>query len=125
MAEVSVTMSSGQYRQIMIPFQSLDAPADINKLVPGERQGPLPESLVARIEAVRKTLEEVYPLSIEQWLDSFERDAAPEAEIEWWERMAQLYREAAGGPNTTLEQRQAVFKQLFALAMGSGTDDQA
>ncbi len=54
------------------------------------RHKQLPPSLIARIEALRSTLEE-YPLSIAEWLDGFQRDAHPEGEVLWWERLARCY----------------------------------
>jgi hypothetical protein len=51
---------------------------DPNKLKPGPiRHEQLPLSLVARINYLRVTLDEVYPQSMEKWLDGFQRDANP------------------------------------------------
>jgi hypothetical protein len=79
--------------------------------------------LLARIRAFRSKLEEVHPLSMEEWLDGFQRDANPENEVAWWERLARCYEEYSGQKELDLQQRKAAFKLIFGLAMGLRAED--
>lgn len=79
--------------------------------------------LLARIRSLRSKLEEVHPLSMEEWLDGFQRDAHPDTEVAWWERVARCYEEYSGQQELNPQQRQAAFKLIFGLAMGSTAED--
>src|ERR1700691_2543289 len=86
------------------------------------RHEELPLSLVARINYLRSTLHEVYPMSMEEWLDGFRRDANPESEVRWWERLTRWYRGYSDTRDLSAEQKKALFGVLFRLGMG--LDDQ-
>ena len=93
-------------------------------LKPGPiRHEQLPPSLVARIEAVRSALEEVYPQSMAEWLDGFQRDADPEREVIWWERLARCYVEYISQKQLNPEQRKAAFSLIFKLGLGASAKD--
>jgi len=62
------------------------------------RHEELPLALISRINYLRSTLHEVHPMSMEEWLDGFRRDANPESEVRWWERLTRLYRGYSDGP---------------------------
>jgi hypothetical protein len=83
------------------------------------RHPELSPLLLARIRSLRSKLAEVHPLSMEEWLDGFQRDAHPENEVAWWERVARCYAEYSGQKELNLQQRQAAFKLIFGLAIGS------
>lgn len=51
----------------------------------------LAKSQVYRIKQVKAALDEVYPKSLEQWIDGFEKDWRPETELTFWECMAMAY----------------------------------
>src|ERR1022692_1952454 len=92
---------------------------DSRKLKPGPiRHEHLPLSLVPRINHLRLTLAEAYPQSMEKWLDGFRRDAHPESEVQWWERLARCYAAYVATKDLSAEQKQAVFSVLFKLGMG-------
>ncbi|MCI5192070.1 MAG: hypothetical protein D3919_10240 [Candidatus Electrothrix sp. AW5] len=55
------------------------------------RHSELPASLIERIQKFEKTFAEVYPVTHQEWLDGFKRDANPEREIAIWEQMASVY----------------------------------
>jgi hypothetical protein len=86
------------------------------------RHEELPLSLVARINYLRSTLHDVHPMSMEEWLDGFRRDANPESEVRWWERLTRLYRGYSDTRNLSAEQTKALFSVVFRLGMG--LDDQ-
>ena len=92
---------------------------DPANLKPGPiRREHLPLSLVARINYLRTTLQEVFPQSMEEWLDAFRRDANPEAEIKWWERLTRCYRGYSDGRELSAEQKKALFSVVFKLGNG-------
>jgi hypothetical protein len=83
------------------------------------RHEQLPLSLVARINYLCGTLYEVHPQSMEKWLDGFQRDANPESEVRWWERVTRCYLAYNEAKILNVEQKRAVFRILFRVAMGS------
>jgi hypothetical protein len=95
-----------------------------NDLRPGPiRHEQLPTSLIARIETLRSTLEEVYPQSMAEWLDGFQRDLHPEPEVSWWERLARCYVEYAQHQQLQVEQRKAAFRLMLKLGLGASAKD--
>ncbi len=54
----------------------------------------LPAVLVDRVNLLRAVLSEVYPHTLEYWIEGFLRDYRPEANIADWERLAAMYQEA-------------------------------
>jgi len=92
----------------------------LDDLKPGPvRHKELPSLLIDRIEALRSALEDVYPMSMAEWLDGFQRDAHPEAEVVWWERLARCYVEYAQRRELQCEQRKAAFNVICKLALGA------
>ena len=86
------------------------------------RHQQLPLTLVARINYLQTALHEVYPQSIDVWLDAFKRDAHPEQEVVWWERLTRCHLAYTDDKELTSEQRSAAFKIIFGLCMGSGPE---
>ena len=65
---------------------NLKNPKDVR---PGPiRRAQLSPDLVLRIQTVRTAVAEVCALTEEEWRDAFKRDANPEHELLWWERVA-------------------------------------
>jgi hypothetical protein len=83
------------------------------------RHEQLSLSLTARIKYLHQALEEIYPQPIEKWLDEFQRDAHPESEVIWWERLTRCYQAYTEPKDLSLKQKQAAFKILFTLGMGN------
>ena len=52
------------------------------------RHADLPSDLIDRIRKLQPAFAEVYPLSLKEWLDGFQRDTNPEREVMTWETMA-------------------------------------
>jgi hypothetical protein len=94
------------------------------KLGPIRHQELLP-ALVARIEAIRSALDEVYPQSIATWLDGFQRDLNPEPEVLWWERLAHCYTEYTRTQDINADQRPALFNVILKLLLGSSQEEVA
>jgi hypothetical protein len=97
-----------------------------NDLRPGPiRHQQFPSSLIARIEYVRSTLEEVYPQSMDAWLDGFQRDIHPEQEVLWWERLARCYVEYISRKELNHEQRKSAFSVICKLGLGASAGELA
>jgi hypothetical protein len=95
----------------------------LDQLKPGSiRHEELAPALVARIEWLKLTLDEVYPQSMAEWLDGFQRDVNPEPEVVWWERLAHCYVEYSQQHELTSVQKQAAFRVVIKLALGSAAD---
>jgi hypothetical protein len=95
-------------------------------LKPGPiRHEQLPPSLIARIEALRSTLQDVYPMSMAEWLDGFQRDAHPEPEVQWWERLARRYVEYISQKELNPPQKKSAFSVIFKLGLGASAKDLA
>jgi hypothetical protein len=95
----------------------------VEDLKPGPiRHQELPPALVARIEWLKSTLDEVYPQSMKEWLNGFQRDVNPESEVVWWERLAHCYVEYSHGHELSSSQKQAAFRVILKLALGSAAE---
>lgn len=55
------------------------------------RHPELTAALIDRIRKLEETFAEVYPATLDEWLDGFKRDENPEREIAIWEQMASAY----------------------------------
>lgn len=64
---------------------------------------------------IKAGLDEVYPLSIEEWADGFSRDSNPEQEIAVWLTIAQLYREFVTPRSLSLSGKKDVFGILLSV----------
>jgi hypothetical protein len=88
-------------------------------LRPGPIRHPqLSDELMLRIEAVRAALAEVCALTEVEWRDAFQRDAHPEQELVWWERVSRCYVALVGRRPFPPDQRQAAFNVIFGLFSG-------
>jgi hypothetical protein len=82
------------------------------------RHQQLSDDLMLRIESVREALAEVCALTQEDWRDAFRRDANPEHELLWWERVSGCYVALVGHQTFSVDQRQAAFNVIFGLFSG-------
>jgi hypothetical protein len=82
------------------------------------RRAQLSPELVLRIDTIRAALAEVCALTEAEWRDAFQRDANPEHELLWWERVAGCYLPLVAGRAFSPDQRQAAFNVIFGLFSG-------
>ncbi len=82
------------------------------------RHAQLSAELVLRIDAVRAALVEISPMAEAEWRDAFQRDANPEHELQWWERIAGCYVPLVARRTFSADQRQAAFNVIFGLFSG-------
>jgi hypothetical protein len=93
-------------------------PSDIR---PGPiRHEKLSDSLVARIRKFEPIFAEVYPRTQEGWLDGFQRDVDPEAEVAIWEAMASAYQRFTEKRSLSLDAK----KEAFGLLLVRSAEDE-
>ena len=82
------------------------------------RRVQLSAELVLRIDTVRAAVAEVCALTEAEWRDAFQRDANPEHELLWWERLSECYVTLVTGRPFSPDQRKAAFNVIFGLFSG-------
>ncbi len=55
------------------------------------RHETLPEHFIHRVYLVKNVLFDVYPISVNDWVDGFQRDLVPSSELKTWESIAARY----------------------------------
>jgi hypothetical protein len=84
----------------------------------------LSDAQIRRITWVQSTLEEVYPVSLDQTLDNFRRDQSPENEIRLWEHMTDLFEQELGErPGADVEERKLLFRVILACSFSANVND--
>ncbi|HXP86320.1 MAG TPA: hypothetical protein VN841_16455 [Bryobacteraceae bacterium] len=92
---------------------------NLDDMKPGPiRRAQLSSELVLRIDTVRAAVAEVCALTEAEWRDAFQRDANPEHELLWWERVAGCYVALVAGRTFSPARRQAAFNVIFGLFSG-------
>ena len=95
---------------------------DAGELHMGERQHEsFPEEVRDLIREIKSRLDEVYPMSFEEWEDGFLRDMNPEPEIALWLHVSGIYEEVTSGRNLNLEKKQEYFR-ILGVCMNSPQD---
>ena len=67
---------------------------------------------------IRDSLQEVHPLTLEQWEDRFRRDANPKQQIADWLHVAKVYKHFSTGRDLSPEQKLDVFTAAWACSGG-------
>jgi hypothetical protein len=73
---------------------------------------------VNNIRLIRASLLDVYPKSMEFWLDCFKRELYPGSEIASWQRIAAVYLEYSNFQELSTEQKHTAFSVIVLLSMG-------
>ena len=96
-----------------------DKLVDPNSLRAGPRRNHnFPKEIIDMIEDMRITFKEVYPISLEEWIEGFDRDSNPEQEIALWSYMADVYKKLIKKYPNKLEYHEEIFKIILACSMG-------
>jgi hypothetical protein len=86
---------------------------DAGELTMGERRHEsFPEEVIDHLREIKSKLDEVYPMSLEDWKGGFLRDVHPENEIASWLRVAHLYSRFTSKRNLSLEEKEEYFRIL-------------
>jgi hypothetical protein len=83
------------------------------------RHERLPLELLRRISIIRGALTDIYPMSMEQWVDGFRRDAHPSREVRAWEFIASRYLQIRDAVTLSDTEKGHIFSSLLATSMGS------
>lgn len=83
------------------------------------RHEKLPGELIRRISIIRSALSDIHPISMEEWVDGFQRDVHPSREIRAWEFIASRYLQIRNAVPLTTEQKGQIFSSLLACSMGN------
>jgi len=79
---------------------------------------PLTSDFVARIQALKLVLDEVYPKSFDVWVQNFEVDGNPERELLTWECMALTYRTFTEDRTLSMEAKEEVLQVALQCSLG-------
>ena len=79
---------------------------------------PLTTGFIARIHALRDILDEVYPKSIDDWVQGFELDGNPERELLVWESMALTYHTFVTDGALSMEAKEEALSVILQCALG-------
>ncbi len=79
---------------------------------------PLTAGFIARIQALKSTLDEVYPRSFADWVQGFELDWNPERELLVWECMALAYRTFTEGAALSKEAKEEALNVTLQCSLG-------
>ncbi len=76
---------------------------------------------IKKITQIQSTFAEVYPVSLEETITNFKRDANPDNEIAIWQDMADAYQKylKSRTKETTLDKKKEIFKLLLSRSMMS------
>lgn len=77
-----------------------------------KRHANLSDGQIARIARLREVLAEVYPMSLEGWIDGFLRDLHPEQEIGFIEAAAATYRSLTAKSNLSRDEKGKLYAAL-------------
>lgn len=81
------------------------------------RHPPFTELRANAIHQIRAVLNEVYPLSAEDWEDNLRREVDPDAEIKRWLHLALVYAEFSAIFPVESQGRRDVFRVLVCLSL--------
>ncbi len=85
----------------------------LSELKMGPNRGiVLPEGFILRVIKYKEKLKEVETLSLEETIDSFQRDLHPLSELEIWEDIAEIY-ETNVDKSWKIDKKRALFKSIL------------
>ena len=74
----------------------------------------LSEDLVERLQRLHPILSEVFPWSLDKWVNGFHYDMHPEREIEIWERMVEKFESRCKIQGAkTKQEKKKIFAEIF------------
>ena len=79
---------------------------------------PLTAGFIARIQALKAILDEVYPKTFDEWARGFELDGNPDRELLLWECMALAYRTFTEGRTLPTEAKDEALQITLQCSLG-------
>lgn len=83
------------------------------------RHPPFTETTRQYLRQIKSSLDEVRPMTLEEWEDGFRRDVHAEREIAIWLHIASTYRRCTEDRAMSPEQRRDYFKVVVACSVSS------
>lgn len=80
------------------------------------RHPPFDEGILDILRGLKRALDLVHPMTLEEWEDGFRRDMNPEREIAIWMRIASAYRHCTVGRHYSIQQRIDFFNVILACS---------
>jgi len=77
---------------------------------------PFDEETRDCLREIKNTLDEVHPMSLEEWEDGFRRDRDAEQEIAIWLHIAGIYKRLTDDSVSDADERQDIFRVLLSCA---------
>lgn len=71
------------------------------------------EPVMGLITSIRDKLNEVFPMTLKQWVDGFRKDMNPEQEIARWGHAAKVYEQCVKEFNFIAAQRKELFREVL------------
>ena len=106
----------------VVAQRTRSARLNIDDLQPGPiRHDKLDPELVDRIKVFSPIVADLYPQTLEQWIDGFRRDLNPESEVAIWENIANALATFDHERNLTIDARREAFALLLQR---SGASDE-
>jgi hypothetical protein len=81
----------------------------------------LSDEMVSRVRSIRAALLQVYPQTMEAWLDGFKRDTHPEKEVLWWEHLSACFLEYFWTKCQNDDQAKSAFRLLLQIGLSGDT----
>ena len=88
----------------------------------GYRHEPFSEDIRDRLREIKEALDEVHPMTLQEWEDGFRKDTHPEKEIAIWLRLAERYKAFTEEKEFSQGQRREVFNVMLACTMSPGKE---
>lgn len=107
---------------VLIQIQGESEPvyADSAALQPGDYQhDSLPPDVIDAIVEIEQELFDVRPMTKEEWVDGFRRDANPDREVAGWLHLSRILRIVTDRNSYAIEERRESFRILVACFTGS------
>ncbi len=89
------------------------------KIIPSPKHNyHFSKEILNMIKHIELTFKEVHPLTFEEWIDGFDRDANPEKEIAIWLYMANKYRKIIMKYPNNSDYHKEIYKTILLCTMG-------
>ena len=82
------------------------------------RHKALPDSALVRIKMIQHVLSDVLPVSLEETINNFRRDAHPLDEIIYWEKIVAAYLDLTSRKDMSREKRKEILSALLGFSAG-------
>jgi hypothetical protein len=87
---------------------------DLNEVKYIRYHDSLSENLIERLKGLYPVINEIFPWSLDEWIDGFRYDVSPEKEIEIWEELSRRFQFRCKMKGTkTKEEKKKIFRDIW------------